>query len=188
MKRERPLAFMTAPMILVSVFALSATFRVGDVVGKALAANPDATALPTKAEPCGETPEALVRALSEREARVQAEELALANRRDALDLADKAIAERIARLEAAEVNLKNTIALADGAAEKDLEKLTTVYQTMKPKDAAILFENMAPEFAAGFIARMKPEAAAAVLAGLTPDKAYAISVLLAGRNAGVPKE
>jgi flagellar motility protein MotE (MotC chaperone) len=51
-----------------------------------------------------------------------------------------------------------------------------------------LFETMAPDFAAGFLARMRPEAAAAVLSGMTPGAAYTVSVLLAGRNALVPRE
>jgi hypothetical protein len=46
---------------------------------------------------------------------------------------------------------------------------------------------MDPEFAAGFLGRMRPDAAGAVMAGLSAEKAYAVSVILAGRNAGVPK-
>ena len=62
-----------------------------------------------------------------------------------------------------------------------------IHENMKPKDAAALFEEMAPEFAAGFLGRMRPDAAGAVMAGLDPKTAYTISVLLAGRNADVPK-
>jgi len=35
---------------------------------------------------------------------------------------------------------------------------------------------------------MRPEAAAAIMAGLTPQAAHTFSVVLAGRNANVPKE
>ena len=83
-----------------------------------------------------------------------------------------------------EDELKATLALADGAAEADIERLTAVYQAMKPKDAAALFETMAPEFAAGFLGRMPPEAAAAILSGMSPEAAYGVSVIVAGRNAG----
>ena len=77
--------------------------------------------------------------------------------------------------------------LADGAAEKDIQNLTAVYQAMKPKDAAALFETMSPEFAAGFLGRMPPEAAAAILSGMSSEAAYGVSVIVAGRNAEVPK-
>ena len=80
------------------------------------------------------------------------------------------------------------LALADGAAEKDIQKLTAVYQAMKPKDAAALFETMSPEFAAGFLGRMPPEAAAAILSGMSSEAAYGVSVIVAGRNAAAPKD
>ena len=54
--------------------------------------------------------------------------------------------------------------------------------------AAALFQLMEPSFAAGFLGRMRADAAAAILAGLEPDLAYSISVVLAGRNANVPRE
>ena len=87
-----------------------------------------------------------------------------------------------------EAKLRATLAVADGAAEADVERLTAVYQAMKPKDAAALFETMSPDFAAGFLGRMAPESAAAILSGMSAEAAYGISVIVAGRNAKAPKE
>lgn len=120
-------------------------------------------------------------ALDSREARIQ-------ERMKALEIAEGAIERRLAALLEAEERLSSTLALADGASEDDLARLTSVYEKMKPKQSAALFEKMDPEFAAGFLARMKPDAAAEVMAGLSPMAAYTISVVLAGRNATVPKE
>ena len=91
-------------------------------------------------------------------------------------------------MKAVEEELKATLALADGAAEKDIQNLTAVYQAMKPKDAAALFETMSPEFAAGFLGRMPPDSAAAILSGMSAEAAYGISVIVAGRNSDVPKD
>ena len=88
----------------------------------------------------------------------------------------------------AETELEATLALADGAAESDLAKLTRMYEVMKPKEAAALFTEMDPIFAAGFLGRMQPERAAAVLAGMEPKAAYTLSLILAGRNGAVPTE
>jgi flagellar motility protein MotE (MotC chaperone) len=137
---------------------------------------------------CSPGPELLVAALAAREARVAAREGAIADRLAALALAEAAARAEIARLEAAEAALAETLSRADGAAEADLDRLTAVYETMKPKDAAALFEAMDAEFAAGFLGRMRPDAAAAVMAGLTPETAYRISLLLAARNTRVPRE
>ncbi len=72
--------------------------------------------------------------------------------------------------------------------EKDIQNLTAVYQAMKPKDAAALFETMSPDFAAGFLGRMPPDSAAAILSGMSAEAAYGVSVIVAGRNADVPKD
>lgn len=130
----------------------------------------------------------LIEALNRREARVKQREEDLDVRLQALSLAEKEINKKLEELEAAERQLRETLALAQTAAEDDLTKLTDVYANMKPKQAAALFEEMDPEFAAGFLGRMKPDAAAAIMAGLTPGTAYTISVVLAGRNANVPKQ
>lgn len=130
----------------------------------------------------------MVAAFQAREARLAAREAALEDRLTALRVADQQITEKLAKLEAAEEQLRATIALADTASKDDLDRLTLVYENMKPKGAAALFEEMDPNFAAGFLARMRPESAAEIMAGLSPEAAHLFSVVLAGRNANVPQQ
>lgn len=132
--------------------------------------------------------QAMLAAFQEREATLEMREAEIEDRMKALDIADQAIERKLAALEQAEEALRSTLALADGATESDVDQLTTVYEQMKPKESAALFEEMDPNFAAGFLARMRPEAAAGIMAGLSPEAAYTISVVMAGRNSGVPKE
>lgn len=131
---------------------------------------------------------ALLAETKEREARVAEREAKLEARIQALSLIESAVAEDLKRLEQAEAELRATMARADKAAETDIGQLTAVYENMKPEQAAALFERMEPSFAAGFLGRMRSDSAAAILAGLDPDLAYSISVVLAGRNADVPRE
>jgi flagellar motility protein MotE (MotC chaperone) len=131
---------------------------------------------------------ALLAALQDRAAQLDAREAALADRESALSLIEAEVREQLAALEAAESSLAQTLALAATAAEDDLERLSSVYEAMKPQDAADLFATMDPAFAAGFLGRMQTEAAAAIMTRLDPDIAYAISAMLAGRNADVPRE
>lgn len=130
---------------------------------------------------------ALITALTEREANVAKREKQLEMRMRALSIADAEIEKRLQSLSETEQALRATLSLADEASEKDLLRLTSVYESMKSKDAAILFEEMEPNFAAGFLGRMRPEVAAQIMAGLSPPVAYSISVILAGRNANAPK-
>ena len=127
-------------------------------------------------------------ALKTREERVSKRESDLRARMQALSVAEAEIDRRMTAMEEAERRLRETLAVAKTAAEDDVAQLTQVYATMKPKQAAALFEEMEPDFAAGFLGRMRPDAAAAIMAGLSPQKAYTISVMLAGRNAGAPRE
>lgn len=188
MSKHRKRAGRGALVILALLLASSGALRLGSGFGEALALTADQPEeTPTEAPAtCPETPLALAEALSAREAQIAAQEAALGDRMAAIALANQAIDQRMTDLAAAEAELSETLAMADGAAEADLTRLTSVYEAMKPKDAAVLFDQMAPEFAAGFLGRMRPEAAAPVMAGMTPETAYAVSVLLAGRNALVP--
>lgn len=189
MKRGYPSGRSVLAIIGV-LFLASGALRLGSGVGEALAMQTDVPEPETSANPesCGPLPAALAAALTERERAVAAAEVALKDRTAALALSEATIDQRLADLVAAEEALSRTLAIADQAAEQDLARLTTVYETMKPKDAAALFETMAPEFAAGFLGRMQPQAAAAVLSGLKPETAYQISLVLAGRNAEAPTE
>ncbi|WP_371225007.1 MotE family protein [Roseovarius sp. 2305UL8-3] len=183
---------------LVMVAALlisSAALRMGESAGQALALAPEEMMVseldPVPMQAACSAPEDLepmLAAFQKREARIAEQENAIRNRLQALRVADEEIERKLAALTQAENDLRETIALADTAAEGDLARLTKVYETMKPKQAAALFEEMDPEFAAGFLGRMRPDAAAAIMAGLTPAAAHSFSVVLAGRNAEVPKE
>jgi flagellar motility protein MotE (MotC chaperone) len=130
----------------------------------------------------------LLSALQAREAQLTARESQLESRMGALRIAEEEIALQLQALLRAESELSATIALADRAAETDLAQLTTVYENMKPKEAADLFTEMPPQFAAGFLGMMRPEAAALIMTELEPEIAYSFSVVLAGRNAMVPTE
>lgn len=132
--------------------------------------------------------EGLLRELQNREAALIQRERQIADRMKALEIADTAIRNKMDELIEVEAALRDTLALADGASEEDLTRLTSVYEKMKPKDAAALFETMDPAFSAGFLARMRPDAAAGIMAKLSPQAAYSISAILAGRHALVPKE
>lgn len=181
---------------LVAISALligSAIIRIGSDAGQAFAkaSGNDEIEQPTHAAKECKTPEdfqPMLDAFRQREERLVSQELALEDRMQALKVANREIERKLSELTQAEEALRETIALADTAAESDLDRLTRVYENMKPKQAAALFEEMDPNFAAGFIGRMRPEAAAAVMAGLSPEAAHAFSVVLAGRNTNVPTE
>jgi flagellar motility protein MotE (MotC chaperone) len=130
--------------------------------------------------------DALLEAIRQREAQLAAEEKRLADRKQTLAVSEAKLAEQLAAFEKAQANLEKTLAMADQAAERDLARMTTVYENMKPAEAAKIFETMDVGFAAGLLARMRPDVAAQVLTGMTPETAYAVTLTIASRNARVP--
>ncbi|SDX29189.1 hypothetical protein SAMN05444358_104180 [Ruegeria halocynthiae] len=170
----------------------SAIIRIGLEAGPALARGAEPTTPPQVDANDQETGAAnlqlLLTELRRREDELNRRENTILDRERALDIANEAIDSRLAMLQEAEEALRETVAIAEQAAESDLTQLTDVYQNMKPKDAAALFETMDAVFAAGFLSRMPPDTAANVMAGLSPEVAYTISVIMAGRNANAPRE
>ena len=187
-KKQRGVLHVVAAML-----ALSAMLRIGVGASEALANAETTPQAPPVVEVDDEKPpvianSALLDAINAREKRLSEREGRLADRVQALAVAEQEISQQIAKLKAAEAALAATLSKADTAAENDLALLATVYQNMPPKDAAPLFEQMPPAFAAGFLGMMAPESAANILAQLAPETAYSFSVVLAGRNANVPTE
>lgn len=178
--------------LIIGLLVASAVVRIGTGAGQVWArgAPADQNLAKSTPESCEPAPNfrAMMDVFKEREARIVQQEKDLLNRAQVLVVTDEEVALKLIELEKAEAQLKSLISVAETAAEDDLTRLTKVYETMKPKDAAALFEQMDPEFAAGFVGRMKPESAAGVMAGLSPEAAYTVSVILAGRNANAPTQ
>ncbi len=191
-RRSRP---GRGSLFLIAFFLISSAFlRLGTEAGQAIAkAKTDVMSHETAdADPktCEPTPDLrrMLTVFQDRKQVLDTREEEIRGRMQALSVADQEISRKMKELTEAEERLRDTIAMANTAAESDISKLTEVYENMKPKDAAALFEEMDPEFAAGFLGRMRPDAAAGVMAGLSPQAAYTVSVVMAGRNAEVPTE
>jgi flagellar motility protein MotE (MotC chaperone) len=207
MKLIRPRRQARALLFLSVCFVASASVRLGDLgvstwdgytaTGFAMAetAPPEPTAVrppapedggpPTLSEQaaaCDVEPGPLIEALRERAAALEAEEARIAERERPLEVTEARVKAEIAKLEAAETKLAETLAIADGASERDVAHLVGVYENMKPKNAAAIFDEMEPQFAAGFLARMRTDAAAGVLSAMSENQAYAVTAVMAGRH------
>lgn len=195
-----------ALLFLGGCFIASALLRAGDVsmaiaqtaappppitANEPTVLRPDAqprTAAPTLAEQaaaCDAPPGPLLVAIRERAAHLEEREHRIAERESLLAVTEARVQAEIARLVEAEARLADTLALADGASERDVAHLVGVYETMKAKNAAVIFDSMDPKFAAGFLARMRADAAAGILGAMDSASAYAVTAVMAGRHIGM---
>jgi flagellar motility protein MotE (MotC chaperone) len=168
--------------ILAVMLVLAGASRIGIGVAEVVAAETDSqTAVAPPESPT------LLAALQAREDRLREAEAALSERQSALTAAEADIRRQLDMLAQAEAQLKQTLSLTETAAETDVARLVSAYESMKPKQAAELFSQMDVSFAAGFFGRLRPDFAGAVLAEMDPTIAYSISVVLAGRHARIPQ-
>jgi flagellar motility protein MotE (MotC chaperone) len=168
--------------ILAVILVMAGASRIGLGVARVVAAETESPTAPGPSETSS-----LLAALQAREERLRAGEAALAERQSALAAAEADIRRQLDTLAQAEEQLKQTLSLTETAAEADVARLVSAYESMKPKQAADLFSQMDVTFAAGFFGRFRPEFAGAVLAEMDPTIAYAISAVLAGRHARTPR-
>lgn len=197
MERARPRARAGALVVLATCFVASALVRVGEVVAalpepsteESLVNEPPSDAADSASgDGLGDVraPAEVVAELRRQRDALDRREADVTEREQRLAAISKRLADRLEELKAARERLRETAALVDDAAGKDVRRLALMYSQMKPKQAGQIFDRMAPSFAAGFLTEMRPEAAALILANMAADKAYAVSLLMAGRNVDRP--
>ena len=114
---------------------------------------------------------------------LQAREEEIAARESAYNAIEQRLKKQLAVIESARDALTKDVTKRTDIAQRDLIHLTTMYQTMKPKQAAKIFDKMDPKFSAGFLREMKSGTAGLILANMQSAKAYEISLVIATRNA-----
>lgn len=188
MRNNRTLQRPGPILVILIFFSLSAVLRVGSqgmAIAEEVAAKPEEVLMaPDPTPDVG----SLLASIQERQEQLSRREEELAQRLQLLNSVEERVAQQMVVLQQAEQKLASTLAIADSATENDLARLTTVYEKMKPKNAAEIFQTMEMSFAAGFLSRMKPEAAAGIMSEMPANTAYSVSVVMAGRNANAPTE
>jgi len=123
----------------------------------------------------------------------------LAKRREALDQRERALKDREALLAATEQRITDEIqkmqqmkaeyeqlkTAKSDAEEANLRRLVTVYEAMKPEEAARIFETMDGTVLLDVVTRMGERRLAPVLAQMTPARAQALTVAMANRRIAV---
>jgi flagellar motility protein MotE (MotC chaperone) len=164
----------------------------GTVVGTdAKAEGPSQDALRAPSEPAPVSASAaerqLLERLGERREQWQQKGKDLELRERLLEDAERKIEARINELKALEdkaVAAKANGADGEGAA---LKNLVTMYETMKPKEAARVFDRLTHEVLVPVVLQMNPRKMAEVLAVMSPEAAERLTVALATRAHAKPE-
>ena len=140
---------------------------------------------PVVAEPVSPTERALLEKLAARRE-------ALRQRSDSLDLRERMLGDAERKLETGVADLKETEEKADHGGNKradaeraGLKSIVTMYETMKPKDAARVFDRLGLDVLVPIVVVMNPRKMAEVLAVMGSEPAEKLTVALANRARGV---
>jgi flagellar motility protein MotE (MotC chaperone) len=142
----------------------------------------DGVALPTGAE----------RAILER---LQQRREELDNRAHELDIresliqgAEKRMDSKLAELKEVEAQIKAATLQKDDAAKARLKGLVTMYENMKPRDAAKIFDGLDPNVLLEVAAEINPRTMADIAAQMSPDVAQRLTVELADKAQSQAKD
>lgn len=129
---------------------------------------------------------ALLEALTKRRDAIEAKSADLDLRENLLMAAEKRIDERLGELK----RLEATIGAADKRRADEeagkLKELVTLYESMKPKEAARIFDKLDGQVLLDVASRMKPRTLSVVLGLMAPEAAQKLTVALARREVAQP--
>ncbi|MCJ2137175.1 hypothetical protein MKK69_24555 [Methylobacterium sp. J-026] len=171
-------------------FDVSDPVTTGSVGTKAEPAEPEKAPEPPPAQPAAAAASAspTERAILEK---LGARRDALRQKSDELELREKMLGEAERKLETGLGDLKkaedkvDAVAKAKEDSEKQgLKNIVTMYEAMKPKDAARVFDRLGHEVLVPIVLAMNPRKMAEVLAVMQPETAERLTVALANRARG----
>lgn len=138
--------------------------------------------------PASPSERAILERLGERRDELQQRAREIEMRERLLENAEKKLEGRINELKGMEEKAEATAAKRGEPEATGLRNLVTMYETMKPKDAAKVFDRLTHDVLVPVVLLMKPAKMAEVLAVMSPESAEKLTVALATRAKGLSAE
>ncbi len=130
---------------------------------------------------------AILESLQGRRKQLDARMRDLDMRENLLKATEKRVEAKVAELKTVEARVKTEMGDRDKAGEKRFKGIISMYETMKPKDAARIFDRLEMKILIEVATHMSPRSMSEILAQMSPDAAERLTVELANRASGGPK-
>jgi len=134
---------------------------------------------PGKINSAGER--AILESLQGRREQLDARSRELDMRENLLKAAEKRVEAKVNELKELEARVKNAMGSRDQAEEKRFKTVISMYETMKPKDAARIFDRLDMKILVDVSSHMSPRNMSEILSNMTPETAERLTVELANR-------
>lgn len=125
---------------------------------------------------------AVLERLSERREEIEGRAREMDTREQLLRAAEKKLDSRVGDLRTLEEKLQANTDNREQSQATALKNLVTMYETMKPKEAARVFDRLDLKVLIPVVQKMNPRKMAEILAAMTPETAERLTVALATRG------
>lgn len=129
------------------------------------------------------TEKAVLERLSERRAELDALENQIKQREALVAAAEKRLNERVDELKALEAKISVLVEQKKSADDEQFKGLVSMYENMKPKDAANIFDQLSSDVLFRVAVAMNPRKMSPILAAMTPDRAQELTTQMAAKQA-----
>ncbi|WP_420414479.1 MotE family protein [Roseibium sp.] len=151
-------------------------------------APPAQPVLPDSLEIGGSAAErAVLESLGKRRQNLQKQEGQLDLREKLLQATEERIEQRVEELKQLEARINSAVEQKKKQEENEIAGLVTMYENMKPKDAARIFDRLSLPILMKVVRQMKPRKMSAILAKMSPDAAERLTVAIASQSSERPE-
>lgn len=156
--------------------------------GEAPAKIPDGKVIPVDTgRPQSASERAILERLQERRGEIEGRERDLDMRENLLKAAEKRLEERISDLKALEARISDATVKKDEVEATRFKNLVSMYENMKPKDAAKIFDHLDARVLLDMSSQINPRKMSDILAQMAPDSAERLTEELAKRFNAKPQ-
>jgi len=134
------------------------------------------------------TGQVLLDRLSARRTELEAFEQELSVRASLVDAAERRVQDRASTLEALEAQIASLVDERKRLEQEQFAGIVSMYQTMKPKDAASIFDELDIDVLVRVAKMMSPRKLAPVLAAMTTTRAQELTIRLAAETSENPEQ
>ncbi|MEZ5839593.1 MAG: hypothetical protein R3D02_03910 [Hyphomicrobiales bacterium] len=131
--------------------------------------------------------QALLSRLGDRRKELEKREAQIKLRESLLQAAEKRLEERLNQLKGMEATVEAAAQKKQEDREAEIGRLISMYESMKPKDAARVFDRLSIDILVDLVRKMNPRKMALILAQMSPEAAEKLTVEMATQGKGIDK-
>jgi flagellar motility protein MotE (MotC chaperone) len=147
---------------------------------------PDGTQIPVDGRQLSPAERAVLERLAERRAELEARAKELDMRESMILAAEKRLESRVAQLKQLEAQINETARVKDEEEVTRIKNIITMYENMKPKDAARVFDRLDLRILFEVASQINPRRMSDIMAQMAPEAAERLTVELASRAKDKP--